>query len=125
MVLAAAREGYPSLLVEAGLPQHRLAALAPAEAGALLDATAHALSLVVRDRVLGEAAGNPPALMELPVTAIRTEPARPGLLPLTQRLEQAFAARVSDLPERPGCSCWSPRTAMTSVSVTSSTRPAR
>jgi hypothetical protein len=98
VVLAAAREGYPSLLAEAGLPQHSLAALAPAEAKALLGATAHALSPAVRDRVLGEAAGNPLALMELPVTAAQTEPADPGVLPLTQRLEQAFAARVSDLP---------------------------
>ena len=41
------------------------------------------------------AAGNPLALTELPVTAARIAP---GSLPLTQRLEQAFAARVSELP---------------------------
>ena len=98
VVLAAARDGYPSLLVEAGLPQHRLAALAPAEAMALLDTTEQALSPAVRDQVLSEAAGNPLALMELPVTAARAETAGSGLLPLTQRLERAFAARVSDLP---------------------------
>jgi len=98
VVLAAAREGYPSLLAEAGLPQHRLAALAPAEARALLDASVPGLSPMVRDRVLSEAVGNPLALMELPVTATRAEPASPGLLPLTQWLERAFAARVSDLP---------------------------
>ena len=99
VLLAAVREGYPSLLVDAGLPQHRLGGLAPAAAMRLLDTSAPQLSLVIRDRLLSEAAGNPLALMELPVTAARLEPVAPGSLPLTQRLEQAFAARVSDLPE--------------------------
>ena len=99
VLLAAEREGYPSLLVDAGLPQHRLGGLAPAEAMTLLDASAQPLSPVIRDRLLSEAAGNPLALMELPITAARLEPVAPGSLPLTQRLEQAFAARVSDLPE--------------------------
>jgi len=53
---------------------------------------------VIHDRVLSEAAGNPLALMELPLTAGRPEPAGSGVLPLTQRLERAFAARVADLP---------------------------
>lgn len=99
VLLAAVREGYPSLLVDAGLPQHRLGGLAPAAAIRLLDASAPQLSPVIRDRLLSEAAGNPLALMELPVTAAGREPVAPGSLPLTQRLEQAFAARVSDLPE--------------------------
>jgi DNA-binding CsgD family transcriptional regulator len=99
VLLAAVREGYPSLLVDAGLPQHRLGGLAPAAAMRLLDASAPQLSPVIRDRLLSEAAGNPLALMELPVTAARLVPVAPGSLPLTQRLEQAFAARVSDLPE--------------------------
>src|SRR6516162_3569260 len=99
VLLAAVRESYPSLLAEAGLPQHRLGALPPAEAVTLLDASAPQLRPALRDRVLSEAAGNPLALMELPVTAARREPAGSGVLPLTQRLEQAVAARVSDLPE--------------------------
>jgi len=99
VLVAAAREGYPSLLVDAGLPQHRLGGLAPAEAATLLDASAPQLSPVIRDRLLSEAAGNPLALIELPITAARLEPIAPGSLPLTERLEQAFAARVSDLPE--------------------------
>ncbi|MEU5943299.1 AAA family ATPase [Micromonospora sp. NPDC047548] len=99
VLVAAAREGYPSPLVDAGLPQQRLSGLAPADAKTLLDASAQELSPVIRDRVLSEAAGNPLALIELPTTAARLEPIAPGSLPLTQRLEQAFAARVSDLPE--------------------------
>src|SRR5258708_9268901 len=98
VLLAAVLEGYPSLLVDAGLPQHRLCGLETAEAMTLLDASAQQLSTVIRDRLLSEAAGNPLALMELPITAARLEPIAPGSLPLTQRLEQAFAARVSDLP---------------------------
>ena len=78
VLLAAVREGYPSLLVDAGLPQHRLGALAPVEAKALLDTSAHPLSPVIRDRVLSEAAGNPLALMELPFTAGRRSPPGPG-----------------------------------------------
>ncbi len=99
VLLAAVREGYPSPLVDAGLPQHRLSGLAPAAAMSLLDASAPRLSPLVRDRLLNEAVGNPLALMELPVTAARLEPVAPGSLPLTQRLEQAFTARVSELPD--------------------------
>jgi DNA-binding CsgD family transcriptional regulator len=98
VLLAAEREGYPSPLVDAGLPQHRLGGLAPAEARTLLDASAQPLAPVIRERLLTEAAGNPLALIELPIAAARREPAAPGSLPLTQRLEQAFAARVADLP---------------------------
>jgi DNA-binding CsgD family transcriptional regulator/tetratricopeptide (TPR) repeat protein len=98
VLVAAVREGYPSLLVDAGLPQHRLGGLAPAAATTLLDASAQQLSPVIRDRLLSEAAGNPLALIELPITAARQEAITLGSLPLTQRLEQAFAARVSDLP---------------------------
>jgi DNA-binding CsgD family transcriptional regulator len=98
VLIAAVREGYPSLLVDAGLPQHHLGGLTPADAMTLLDASAQQLSPAVRDRLLSDAAGNPLALTELPITAARLDPITPGSLPLTQRLEQAFAARVSDLP---------------------------
>ena len=59
-----------------------------------------ALTGGARDRVLREAAGNPLALIELPLTAdSEAAVAQPGLVSLTQRLERAFAARLSDLPE--------------------------
>ena len=74
VLVAAVREGYPSRLVDAGLPQHRLGGLAPAEAMTLLDESARPLSPVIRDRLLSEAAGNPLALIELPITAARQEP---------------------------------------------------
>jgi DNA-binding CsgD family transcriptional regulator len=101
VLLAAAREGYPSVLGDAGLPERRLAGLDDAAAGALLDASAPELALAERARVLRGAAGNPLALLELPAVVGRHEDASsaPGGLPLTERLERAFAARVSDLPD--------------------------
>ena len=101
VLLAAVRDGYPSVLAYAGLPELRLAALDPTEATTLLDATSQGLRLAERKRVLQEAAGNPLALIELPVASARLEHVKPEpeLLPLTTRLERAFADRVSDLSD--------------------------
>ncbi len=91
----------PAGLADAGLPEHRLTGLEDATAAALLDAAAPGLPLTTRSRVLREAAGNPLALLELPAAAGRPEDEQslPGGLPLTERLERAFAGRVSDLPD--------------------------
>ena len=101
IMVAAVRDGYPSVLGDAGLPEHRLAGLDDVTAGALLDAAAPELPLAARTSVLREAAGNPLALLELPVVAggYEDEPWVSGGLPLTERLERAFATRVSELPE--------------------------
>ncbi|HEY0537031.1 MAG TPA: AAA family ATPase, partial [Actinoallomurus sp.] len=100
VLLAATRDGHRSALTDAGLPELRVGALDRGVAGELLDASGQRLPIAVRHRLLREAAGNPLALIELPVAA-RSEPDTPiaGLLPLTERLERAFAARVLDLPE--------------------------
>jgi DNA-binding CsgD family transcriptional regulator len=98
VLLAATRDGYSSALTDAGLPEHTLAGLDDATARELLDAAAPDLPLTARSRVLQEAAGNPLALLELPARS-GDEPSEPGSLPLTERLERAFAARVSELPE--------------------------
>ena len=45
LLLAAVRDGYPSPLTDAGLPEHRLSGLDDATAGALLDAAAPRLPL--------------------------------------------------------------------------------
>src|SRR6185437_13341594 len=86
-------------LARAGLAELRLGPLDPAAAAALLDA--HAVrDPVVRRRVLAEAAGNPLALVELPATASQHGSFRAlnGWIPLTRRLEQAFASRLPGLP---------------------------
>jgi predicted ATPase len=101
VLLAAARDGYPSALADAGLPERRLAGLDDTTAAALVDAVAPGLPLAARNRVLREAAGNPLALLELPAAIAQPggRESLPGGLPLTERLERAFAGRVSDLPE--------------------------
>jgi DNA-binding CsgD family transcriptional regulator len=96
------REGHESPLADADLVTLRLEGLDDVGADELLDAQAPQLSPSVRDRLLREAAGNPLALVELPA-ALASEQlagavALPELLPLTQRLEHAFAARVEELP---------------------------
>src|SRR5262249_20101839 len=86
-------------LAGAGLAELRLGPLDPAAAAALLDATA-VLDPVARQRVLEEAAANPLALVELPTAASQhhSRGALNGWIPLTRRLEQAFASRLPGLP---------------------------
>jgi DNA-binding CsgD family transcriptional regulator/tetratricopeptide (TPR) repeat protein len=78
----------------------RLEALDDVAASALLHAYYSELPVLLRDKVLREAAGNPLALVELPKAI--TSDSYGGLLPgpqqLTTRLEDAFASRISELP---------------------------
>lgn len=101
-LLIALREGYESPLVGAGLPEMRLDGLDEAAAAELLSDLAPDLSSSVRERLLEDSAGNPLALVELPA-ALGSEQLvgavpLPAVLPLTERLERAFAARVRELP---------------------------
>ncbi|WP_207956752.1 ATP-binding protein [Rubrobacter tropicus] len=102
-VLVAIREGVESVFDEAGLPQLRLGGLDDAAAEALLEAHAPHLAPAVRERLRDEASGNPLALVELPVPLGPKEldgrSPLPAPLPLTERLEQTFAARTVGLPE--------------------------
>jgi DNA-binding CsgD family transcriptional regulator/tetratricopeptide (TPR) repeat protein len=102
-MLIAIREGYESPFIEAGLPELPLGPLDEASAGALLDAQAPHLAPAVRRRLLDEADGNPLALIELPAALGSDEGTEgsllPTSLPLTARLERAFAVRTSELPE--------------------------
>ena len=67
VLLAASREESDSLLARAGLPELALGALDDATAGALVDALGPGLEPALRERLLAEAAGNPLALVELPI----------------------------------------------------------
>ncbi len=100
VLLAASREVPVSSLAETGLPELRLAGLGAHAARQLLEAYAPGLSSSARERVLAEASGNPLGLVELPIALQRaTGPsALPSWLPLTTRLERAFADRASELP---------------------------
>ncbi|MET7395007.1 AAA family ATPase [Dactylosporangium sp. NPDC005572] len=100
VLLAAMRDGYADGF-GAALDQLRVERLDDASAAALLDARAPELPGGLRRRLLDESAGNPLALVELPIAARRFEddPLEPAQRPLTARLEEAFAARVSGLPD--------------------------
>jgi DNA-binding CsgD family transcriptional regulator len=100
LLLAASRDGYPGGLADAGLPEHRLTTLDEATSAALLDTAAPGLAPTTRSRVLLEAAGNPLGLLELPAAGgpAAGSDSLPGGLPLTERLERAFAGRIADLP---------------------------
>ena len=102
VMLAAARDGHPTVFGADELPELRLEPLDPESATRLLVDSGDHLSAGERSRILREAAGNPLALMELPSIAPRLDDDElmPGLLPLTERLEHAFAARAADLPQR-------------------------
>jgi len=101
-LLAAIRPGYPGPLTAAAVATLDLSPLPDAAAGALLDARFPHLAGPVRRRVLAEAAGNPLALVELPVQlpAGLDDGAVTALpwLPLSERLQQAFGARTAGLP---------------------------
>src|SRR6516162_7758143 len=99
LLVTAVRDGDESP-PDSGLPAMRLEALVAPAAAALLKARAPGLPEDVRARLLDEAAGNPLALVELPIAygKFGTSARMPAWLPLTTRLERAFAARAFDLP---------------------------
>jgi len=99
-LLVAHRDDMTSALDGTHLPLLRLAPLDGVAAAALLDTHAPALPPETRLRILDEAAGNPLALIELPVESghLVTATLLPQALPLTTRLERAFAGRAAELP---------------------------
>ncbi|MFA9271183.1 MAG: AAA family ATPase, partial [Baekduiaceae bacterium] len=99
-MLITSRDGIPRSIRGAGLPTRRLDPLSADAADALLRALDPQLSPTARKRVLEQAEGNPLGLVELLTEAMRvgSDPALPAWLPLTTRLERAFAARVGALP---------------------------
>src|SRR5882672_3965009 len=97
-LMAAIREGFDSALARVDVPELRLGPLDERSAEALLDRHAASLSAPVRARLLAESVGNPLALAELPKALppqLAGDASLPAVLPLTQRLERAFAARVA------------------------------
>ena len=97
VLLAAIRDGYPSPLLETGLPSLRLGGLVPDPACQLLETAAPHLTPATRSRILTEADGNPLALIELSTAVAVTHASAASHPPLTRRLERAFAARAAEL----------------------------
>ncbi|WP_372664452.1 helix-turn-helix transcriptional regulator [Amycolatopsis kentuckyensis] len=98
VLVATVREGAASPLLDAGLAPMVVDRLAADDAADLLDAVAPRLAPAVRTRLLTEAAGHPLALTELP-SALADFDGLDPVLPLTERLERTFTARVAGLPE--------------------------
>ncbi|MDP9226028.1 MAG: ATP-binding protein [Actinomycetota bacterium] len=102
--LAASRSGEESFFDRAGLPEFELKPLDDRAASRLVDERFPAMASSVRRRILAEAQGNPLALLELPaaLSSARRAALRalPPALPLTRRLQAAFASRITELPER-------------------------
>jgi DNA-binding CsgD family transcriptional regulator len=100
VIVAAMRRGHPGPCTACGLDELEIGGLDDASARAVLAAHAAGLGAADQERILSEAMGNPLALVELPVAWRAATAPGPVLtwLPLTTRLERAFAARASGLP---------------------------
>jgi DNA-binding CsgD family transcriptional regulator/tetratricopeptide (TPR) repeat protein len=103
VVVAAVRTGQPGPFAASGLDELGIGGLDDSSAREILAAHAAGLSAAAQERILGVALGNPLALVELPGACRAAAPgygeARvPAWLPLTTRLERAFADRAFGLP---------------------------
>lgn len=99
-LLSACRKSGRGKLGEVEMSVLKVEPLDQRSSESLLDAEAPELPPKIRARVLAEAAGNPLALLELPVAwrADRdTAPLPIASLPLTARLEEAFSERYREL----------------------------
>jgi class 3 adenylate cyclase/DNA-binding CsgD family transcriptional regulator len=102
-ILFGARVGDPRTFEGPRLPELILEGLEDEDARALLSDRPGPLAASVRARLLREAAGNPLALLELPAGLSEEQRAGaatlPDTIPLTSRLQAAFAERIDPLPE--------------------------
>jgi hypothetical protein len=100
--VAALRAGLLGPLTEAGISELRIGPLDDASAERLFEARGSGVPSSMRERVLRAAEGNPLALIDLPsaLESFHGEAvgSPPDLLPVTMRLEAAYAARAQGLP---------------------------
>jgi hypothetical protein len=110
-MLVAVRDGYETPLRGAGLPELHVTALGDETAEQLLDDRFPDLTRAARTRVMEEADGNPLGLLELAGALRRGDGVPHTRIALSTRLEQALAARASELPQatRTARSATSPR----------------
>ena len=91
VLLSAVRDGYETAMAQARLPELILEALDEEAARALLDTRAPGITDTQRQWLLAHAAGNPLALVELPLEiAAKGNESTTVVLPLSGRLEEAF-----------------------------------
>jgi hypothetical protein len=101
VVVGTTRRGFSGPYHTAGFEELDVPELSDSAAHALLEGSGAELSRADRDAILGAARGNPLALIELP-SRWRAEDVSSveSTLPLTARLERAFAGRLSELPRQ-------------------------
>jgi len=101
-ILFAAREGERRRFDGPGLDELVLDGLDSASAAELLDRGHRDLAPSVRDRLLADAAGNPLALIELPICLSEAQLSgrikMPDSIPLSSRLQLAFRQQIERLP---------------------------
>jgi DNA-binding CsgD family transcriptional regulator len=100
VVIGTFRSGFSGPYLDAGLEELAVRPLDDDAARAVLDQTGSDLAPVEREQVLHAALGNPLALVELPAAFDTGVGASEDVIPLTARLERAFAGRVAQLPQQ-------------------------
>ncbi|MEU0568749.1 AAA family ATPase [Nonomuraea sp. NPDC005983] len=101
-LLVSARTGSVSFLDPRGLAEMVVHPLDHVGARQLVDANHPEMPARIRQRLLDLAQGNPLALTELPSTLLGSAHqamVQPEVVPLSDRLQAMFAARIADLPE--------------------------
>jgi DNA-binding CsgD family transcriptional regulator len=103
VLVAGIRDGHDAALASTGAREIFLRGLDEASAIELLDSSDDELTPDARTAILSYARGNPLALVELPrawrSAGAEVLDAMSTKVPLTTRLERAFAARIMDLPQ--------------------------
>ncbi|MGZ6565366.1 MAG: AAA family ATPase [Solirubrobacteraceae bacterium] len=102
-MLFSAREGEAKRFEAPGLPELQAQPLDAESARMLVSGRIGEAAPAVRERLLAEAAGNPLALLELPLALSEGQlsgaEALPEAIPLTPRLQGVFRQRIDRLPE--------------------------
>jgi DNA-binding CsgD family transcriptional regulator len=98
VILAAQRTGYPEPFAASAFEVLRVPGLDDSDARELLRHSAGDLSAADQEAVLAQAVGNPLALVELSAAARSGADSGQTFIPLTARLERAFAARIDEQP---------------------------
>lgn len=99
VILGTRLTGHPDPFAGSTVDVLRVGGLDDSEAKELLLHSAADLSTAGQEAVLAQAAGNPLALVELSAAARSGEGGGRSFIPLSVRLERAFAARIDEQPQ--------------------------
>ncbi|HZB21107.1 MAG TPA: ATP-binding protein, partial [Blastococcus sp.] len=98
LLLATVRDGHPSPVTEAGLPELHVGGLSPAASGELVTSARSRLTTAAATRLYEATGGNPLALLELAGDGELLDALPPGApVPVPARLARVFARRADRL----------------------------